>query len=1128
MDLAKQYVFKSNNIEIKLKRKAELNSNLLKQKGKNSIYILSDKFIVIDRSNKIVPIVNKKLTKKREKGEYFNSISWYFNQNDNNFYYKKSLYYFFEEIQEQGTILQTIVDELIPIDDTNMIQRVVLGTIMINFFSDNNLVKFDTAISALNNNFDKYKDEYFNKNYFKKIFMQIIEKNDIDLLNSFFDFNKECEVINKRNKNYQLKFNCSDLTLDLTPNDIKSIEKKFGTVTIYFEGKVKEQGNIAAFLGKKINNLFDNKEQLKEEEISEDNKSIFSKVKEVIEESTENMKNVFEDIENKILKFVDKLNIFKDGEEKGKTDIINRMNKLMGEKIERIKIDKGEVTIAGFDSAELQSDIEKKGEEYQINYRVTEEFLEVLRIVEKIIGKEYFNELLKEIVEHEKAENLYKIEFREQYQETYKGEEDIIEQGVRYKAWEYNLGRYAHEFAMETAGEIQRKISEKFENINGLINLEKRLAKKGNSLTTKEAEEIKNIILEILTDMSEYGVNIEKIYKTFPNIKEEIIAKYNGETAGKDISEATKEQSIGKKICAIPIKILKDKEGKILKDEKGKDIQVKVSIRYNEKEKTLQMSYIGKSKETIEKYIAEGVITREDIEKVAEVLFIDRLMTDFIVREKYEKYSGEKIDRYNEGLIEEQKAMLKEIGYSDLEINELLSYATTTNTYVGIKDATLTISKSIKDIGNILLVYKRAGVSKVVLVKGEGIQEFDEKVINQISKAGLHPIIGITKDSTKREIEKYEKIKSVYGYRALISKEYNQEQIKETVEKIKNSKKEISYKMEDNKAIAEIDKMLNAKAICVLDTKNMGVSKNKELIISGEEINANTKEFIKAIAEQGRVSLYFDSDGDENIEKANKLVEKIFGKGLNSAKTMISLGKTYINSQFGQLLKKNVATIYFSKGYEKGYEELFEDKTADKVAQSLNKLLSGEKTYDSFKKEYEQGNYNEIMTNEFKEEILNVEKQEKFSKEEKAVVIRQMVIGSMVSYVEKRIISKYCDINTTDIKVKNQIADRILSLICNGYNIEDIEKELTKEEITINDKLSELVREILNGERAKDISERWNKTDVRLKVYADNNVIEDIKEIRILLEDNLKPIDREENRIAENVLDVTKMLLQAA
>ena len=141
------------------------------------------------------------------------------------------------------------------------------------------------------------------------------------------------------------------------------------------------------------------------------------------------------------------------------------------------------------------------------------------------------------------------------------------------------------------------------------------------------------------------------------------------------------------------------------------------------------------------------------------------------------------------------------------------------------------------------------------------------------------------------------------------------------------------------------------------------------------------------------------------------------------------------------------------------------------------------------------------MTNELKEEVLKIEKEKKFSEKEKVTAIRQIVIGSMVSYVEKQIISKYCDVNTTDIKVKNQITDR---------------------------KLSKLVREILNSERAKDISKRWNKTDVTLKVYAENNVIEDMKEIRILLEDNLKPVDREENRIVENVLDVTKMLLQAA
>ena len=1088
----------------------------------DGILILAYKNIIIDRSNKIVSIWNNKFIKKREKGEFFAPINWYFNINKKTFEYdpEYDLSVVFEELQEKGNDLQTIVDELIPIDDTNMLQRVVLGTLIKEFLTYYEKISLESWIDN-----DQIYKEYFTKEKFKEVFMQIIENTDIILLDAFFDFNKECRLERISSGEYKLYFNCSDLTLKLTSKDIEIIKKKFKHVKI--ENVKKQKLNIAAFLGKNNNNLFDNKEQLKEEEISEDNKSIFSEVKEVIEKSTEKMKNVLKNINNNLMETIEKLNIFKDREEKLKADIMNQLKRFLGEDIERIKIGNGEVTIAGFDSAELQSDIEKKGEEYRINYRITEGFLEVLGKVKNIIGEKYFNELLKEIAEHEKAENLYKIEFREQYQERYKGEEDIIEQGVRYKAWEYNLGRDAHEFAMETAGDIQRTISKNFENIKGLINLEKRLGQKENGLTINEAEKVKNINSEILTDMSEYGVNIEKIYKTFPNIKEKIIES-NKEISKQGVIETTKEQSRGKKLCAIPITILKDKEGKTIKDEKGKNVQIKVNVEYNKSQNEVELSYKGKSKETIERYMNKGIITKEEIEKVAEALFVDRLITDFIVREKHEKYIGEKFDRNDKSLMEEQKVKLKEIGYSDLEINELLSLATTTNTYVGTKDATLTITKSIKDLENILCVYKRAGVSKVVLVKGEDIKEFEEKVINQINKAGLYPIIGITKDTTRGEIAKYEKMKTVYGYRALISRDYDNKQIKETVEKIRDSKKEISYKIEDNEAIEEADKMLNGKAICVLDTKNMSVSKDKELILAGEEIDEKTDEFIKGLAGEGRVSLYFDTDGDENIEKANKLVEEIFGKGLDSVKTMISLGKTYINSQFGQLLKKNTATIYFSKGYEKGYEELFGDISIEETAKELKNLLSAEMSYENFIKEYEQGKFDNIMTNEMKEEVLKIEKEKKFSEKEKVTAIRQIVIGSMVSYVEKQIISKYCDVNTTDIKVKNQITDRILSLICNGYGIEYIEKELTKEEITINEKLSKLVREILNSERAKDISKRWNKTDVTLKVYAENNVIEDMKEIRILLEDNLKPVDREENRIVENVLDVTKMLLQAA
>ena len=131
---------------------------------------------------------------------------------------------------------------------------------------------------------------------------------------------------------------------------------------------------------------------------------------------------------------------------------------------------------------------------------------------------------------------------------------------------------------------------------------------------------------------------------------------------------------------------------------------------------------------------------------------------------------------------------LKELGYSDKEISKLLSYTKPANTYVGLKDAELEITGKTK-LEQIVLSYKRAGISKVVLKRGKGIRDFNERVIKQIREAGLQVIIGIDKGTEIKEIEKYIRMKKVNGFRVM---EEGNKEIEGILKAIKESGKEMS------------------------------------------------------------------------------------------------------------------------------------------------------------------------------------------------------------------------------------------------------------------------------------------------------------------------------------------------
>ena len=192
---------------------------------------------------------------------------------------------------------------------------------------------------------------------------------------------------------------------------------------------------------------------------------------------------------------------------------------------------------------------------------------------------------------------------------------------------------------------------------------------------------------------------------------------------------------------------------------------------------------------------------------------------------------------------------LKGIGYKELEIEELLATAVKANSYVDLKDAQLVITKSIK-LAEVISAYKRAGVSKVVLMKGKGIKEFKEEQIEQIRLSGLEVVIGINEKTEKEEIERYKLMKGVSGFRVLKeNKEITNEYIKDIMEE---TGKEISYKIgkEDIGKIEEIEKELRGKVIYVIEAEAIEA-------INGKEQLGKIQRIAK---EEGRVSIYFKTD----------------------------------------------------------------------------------------------------------------------------------------------------------------------------------------------------------------------------------------------------------------------------
>ena len=556
----------------------------------------------------------------------------------------------------------------------------------------------------------------------------------------------------------------------------------------------------------------------------------------------------------------------------------------------------------------------------------------------------------------------------------------------------------------------------------------------------------------------------------------------------------------------------------------------------------------------------------KELKLLADLLFTDRYCTDKLVREKIEKVNilsedqAKALSDYiNSDKDNDYSYFTNELikqDYTLAEIEEILAdTAGRTNTYVGVKDVELQINKRLLEESNIareIQRLKRAGIHKVVLLKGEAISNEEMyTTIARIRKSGLQPIIGITKEMlTKQQmenkslIEESSRFKALAGYRImndideiLSDGNFSMDSI---ISLIKISGKEISYKPTEfiKDKIEEVDNLFDKKVIFVVDGKQI-IEEDKEEDKKIKFKNGDISTGISKLAGEGRLSLYFEMDKEIDLKMVKELIEKIFGKGTEATKTMISLGTTYTANMFAELFKKDAPTKCFSNAYEMGYEAVFGEVSPETVAGAFkdvligkekDKVLTENKTYEQFRKDYEEYKkgdsefkYKNAFTIEFENIVLSsIDKDETLKPEEKTAMLRQYVMGFMISYIEKhfdefyeipdRDWNKIIDIRQMDINVKNQIIYRIMYLLLSGNSPETI-----KENLSIVDKnqqkegsMEEIVRDIKNNDMSKEISKMQIKTDsvIPADKISDKNIVSfDIyNDIKILLEDNLLPI----------------------
>ena len=213
-------------------------------------------------------------------------------------------------------------------------------------------------------------------------------------------------------------------------------------------------------------------------------------------------------------------------------------------------------------------------------------------------------------------------------------------------------------------------------------------------------------------------------------------------------------------------------------------------------------------------------------------------------------------------------------------------------------------------------------------------------------------------------------------------------------------------------------------------------------------------------------------------------------------------------------------------GYELGYEGIFGEYGTigyvypETLIENMKGPLTGKMSYEEFNlkiKEMKEMKEKGIITERLELKINEILEDKGKEGKEKMAMIRQYIIGSIVSYIEDnmdKICGKEIDMNSMKMEEKKQIVYGIMQAMVRGKSIEQIREEIKKAENRIEGKegLAELVKVVLGSEEAEEIKKQWNKTDMVIEGTAD------FEAISILLDDNIKPV----SEIAKMTVDVLK------
>ena len=298
----------------------EIDSELLnkKLKEKDSIYMINE--IVINKSNKLVRAGNNKFIKKRKKGESFNVFNWYHEEKEKN-KIKKKKNYLSTIVSENVAEYLNIVDNTIPIDEQDIFQQLVLGTLMVSLMDDyfelrKNPVDLDSYIDKNKKKIAEYVFKNVTKEKFKDTFMEIISIDDKAFLDLFFDFNNECELIQVDESNFKLRFFSSELELDLGYKEASKIREKFQVSAINGNTHFGFKNNKLNFTDikaeKESEGWFWNKTYITYS-ISHKNTELLSlpmETKQIIIKNSEKIKNVYLDLDKGCMVYDDENKIY--------------------------------------------------------------------------------------------------------------------------------------------------------------------------------------------------------------------------------------------------------------------------------------------------------------------------------------------------------------------------------------------------------------------------------------------------------------------------------------------------------------------------------------------------------------------------------------------------------------------------------------------------------------------------------------------------------------------------------------------------------------------------------------------------------------------------------------------------